>query len=154
MNLKRTPVARLAKWGTVAVAYFITAQVGFAMAIPPGNVTAVWPPSGIALAAVMLFGYRIWPGIWLGSFVANISSFASLSTQMPLGISLSTAAGIAIGSTFQALVGAFLIQRWIGSNNPFDRTQDVFKFVGIELISGWLQQHLVQRVSRLANSCR
>src|SRR5260221_14426950 len=101
MNRKRTSVTRLVEWGVVAVAYFITAQLGFAMAIPPGNVTAVWPPSGIALAAVMLLGYRAWPGIWLGSFVANIWSFAGLSAPMPLGVSLATAAGIAIGSTLQ-----------------------------------------------------
>src|SRR5215213_5847587 len=55
----------------VTLVYLATAKVGFLMAIPPGNVTAVWPPSGIALAVLLLWGPRLWPGIWLGAFLAN-----------------------------------------------------------------------------------
>src|SRR5215211_7682766 len=55
----------------VTVIYLATAKVGFLMAIPPGNVTAVWPPSGIALAVLLIWGPRLSPGIWLGAFLAN-----------------------------------------------------------------------------------
>ena len=55
--------------------YVATAKLGFLLAIHPGNVTAVWPPSGIALAALLIGGNRLWPGIWLGSFLANTLVF-------------------------------------------------------------------------------
>src|SRR5262245_25182636 len=58
--------------GLLAAAYFITGRVGQVLSVPPGNVTAVWMPSGIALAAVLLWGYRIWPGIWMGAFSVNV----------------------------------------------------------------------------------
>ncbi|MGE5850886.1 MAG: MASE1 domain-containing protein, partial [Candidatus Methylomirabilota bacterium] len=55
----------LARAGGLAAVYFGTAKLALALAIPPGNATPVWPPSGIALTAVLLFGHRVWPGIWL-----------------------------------------------------------------------------------------
>jgi signal transduction histidine kinase len=117
----------------IATLYIVTGKLGFFMAIPPGNVTTVWPPSGIALAAVLLRGARIWPAIWVGSFVVNALFFLHLTT-FSVG-TIATASSIAIGSTVQALVGALLIQRVIGSRNLFNRAQDVFKFAGIELLS-------------------
>jgi integral membrane sensor domain MASE1 len=57
----------------LAIAYFATAKTSLLLAIPPGYATAVWPPSGIALAALLLQGIRLWPGIWLGAAVANFT---------------------------------------------------------------------------------
>ncbi len=54
------------------LAYLLTGQLGLLLAIPPGYATAIWPPSGIALAGVLLFGYRVWPGILVGSFLINV----------------------------------------------------------------------------------
>jgi integral membrane sensor domain MASE1 len=59
-------VVRLALVAIVAVVYFGAGRLGLLLAIPPGFATAVWPPSGIAQAAVLLLGPRAWPGIWLG----------------------------------------------------------------------------------------
>ncbi|MCI0528676.1 MAG: MASE1 domain-containing protein, partial [Nitrospira sp.] len=124
----------LAEVGVVAAIYVITGELGFLMAISPGNVTTVWPPSGIALAAVLLQGYRIWPGIWLGSFLVNSWFFSGLTNPFSI-TALAASFGIGVGSTLQALLGASLIQRVIGSRHPIDRPQDVFKFVGIEVFS-------------------
>src|SRR5277367_3383823 len=55
----------------VAAGYFALAKIALVFAIPPGYATAVWPPSGIALAAVILWGRRIWPGIWLAAALCN-----------------------------------------------------------------------------------
>jgi len=55
----------------VAAAYFVTGKLGTFLAIPPGYATAIWPPSGIALAGILIYGYRAWPGILLGSFLVN-----------------------------------------------------------------------------------
>jgi|GEM_PF-2265295 len=121
--------------GAVAVFYYATAKLGLLTAIPPGVATPVWPPSGIALAVILLWGYRVWPGIVLGSFLANIETLfdtnSTLSFLRPAGVTLA----IGLGSAWQALVGAFLIQRFTGTHNPFIRAKDIFKFTGIEVVS-------------------
>lgn len=114
----------------VAALYILTGKLGFLVSMPPGNVTTVWPPSGIALAAILRWGYSVWPGVWLGSFLVNLWFFAQLSPFSPSGII--TSCSIAFGSTLQALVGTFLIRRLIGSHNPFEQAQNVFRFAIIE----------------------
>ena len=56
----------------VAAAYYVGGKAGLLLAIPPGYATAVWPPSGLALVAVLLHGYRVWPGVLLGSMLLNV----------------------------------------------------------------------------------
>jgi signal transduction histidine kinase len=134
MTTRAIPVIkRLMLMAVITGSYVGAAKLGFLMAIPPGNVTAVWPPSGIALAAVLLLGRHVWFDIWLGSFLANVWFFANLSVFSIPGIVTSSA--IATGSTLQAFLGAFLIRKWTGVSFPFDRSQDVFKFAGIDLVA-------------------
>ncbi len=111
----------------VAVAYLVTAKLGFLLAFEQTNATAVWPPTGIALAACLVLGFRVWPGIFLGAFSANIlvlapGPFSALAVAL---ISCSTAAG----NTLEALVGAYLVRRFIAGKLPFDRTQDTVCFI-------------------------
>ncbi|MFA7059422.1 MAG: MASE1 domain-containing protein [Pedobacter sp.] len=111
----------------VALAYLLTAKLGFLLALEHTNATAVWPPTGIALAACLLFGFHIWPGIFFGAFLANIlviatGSFPSLSALL---VSLSTASG----NSLEALTGAYLVKRFISGIHPFDRTQDTLCFI-------------------------
>jgi signal transduction histidine kinase len=103
----------------LAAVYLGAARLGLAFASQHPNVSPVWPPTGIALAAVLLGGYSIWPSILVGAFLANAMT----------GISLPTAGGIALGNTLQAISGAFLLHRFVKSRNPLDRAQDVFTFV-------------------------
>ncbi len=124
---------RLLELLLIAAAYAVTGAVGFCVAIPPGNVTAVWPPSGIAFAAVLLIGYRIWPGIWLGSFLVNGWFFTHVAGAPLAG--LPAAAGIAAGSALQAVLGAYLLRRVLGSSGAFDGSLNAFKFVGISAAS-------------------
>ena len=60
-----------AKLAAMAAAYYVVGRLGLLLAIPPGYATAVWPASGIALAGALLYGYRIWPGILLASFLVR-----------------------------------------------------------------------------------
>jgi integral membrane sensor domain MASE1/anti-sigma regulatory factor (Ser/Thr protein kinase) len=99
----------------VAVAYVAAAKLGFTLAFATKQVTAVWPPTGIALAALLLWGYRVWPGIWLGAFVSN-----ALSSE-PVW----TAAAIATGNTLAPVFGNFLLRRFGGFENALDRVRDV-----------------------------
>jgi signal transduction histidine kinase len=118
----------------VAAIYYGTARLGLLLAIQPGFATAVWPPSGIALAAILLFGNSIWPGIWLGSFLVNFgTAFHRTGSFFPT--SLAVAAMIGTGASLQALTSGFLLHRFIGARRIFDRTQDVLKFV---LLAGFL----------------
>jgi integral membrane sensor domain MASE1 len=64
----------LAQVVLLAAVYLGAAKVGLSMAFVAEQVTAVWPPTGIALAALLLFGYRAWPGIALGAFLANAAT--------------------------------------------------------------------------------
>jgi signal transduction histidine kinase len=102
----------------VATSYFVTARLGLSLAFIHANVSPVWPPTGLAVAAVLLLGYRIWPGILLGAFSANLFT----------PISVATAGGIAIGNTLEALAAGVILQH-LDFRPYFDRAKDVFKFV-------------------------
>ena len=119
----------------LALLYVVTARLGLLLALPPENkATAVWVPSGIALAALLLFGSRLWPGIWLGAFLANLWDFFSPANEFSLAAHLAVSAGIATGSTLQALAGRFLLRRWVGPGSPFDRTSTAFAFAGVAMV--------------------
>jgi diguanylate cyclase (GGDEF)-like protein/PAS domain S-box-containing protein len=94
--------------------YFAAGRGGLALAYAHGQVTAVWPPTGIALTAVFLWGYRVWPGLMLGAFLANLSTGAPLLGDL----------GIAVGNTTEALVGAALLRR-SGFRPSLERVRDV-----------------------------
>jgi signal transduction histidine kinase len=110
----------------VAVLYVATATLGFLMAIDPGNVTAVWPPSGIALAALLVGGNRLWPGVWLGAFVANTWVFKGLAVA---SVDVAVGVSIGVGSVLQAVAGAAVLRQWIGGIDPLGRVVHVFRFV-------------------------
>lgn len=82
----------------VAAIYFVAGKLGLRFAVVHASATAVWPPTGIALAAALLFGPRVAPGVFLGAFLTNAT------IAVPLGV----AVGIASGNTMEALMGAFL----------------------------------------------
>ena len=117
----------------IALSYYGTAKLGQYLAIPPGFITPVYPPSGIALAAILFMGYRVWWGIWLGALVA--ATWALWANTGILSMSITSGLGIATGSVLQATVGVFLIKRFIGSHQIFSNTPNVTKFTGIELLS-------------------
>jgi diguanylate cyclase (GGDEF)-like protein len=123
-------VDRLLKVVALTFGYCLTGGLGLSVAIPPGYATAVWPPSGIALAAVLLWGPRVWPGIWLGSFLLNVWVAWSANADFS-ATNLVIAAGIGVGSTLQALLGAFLLQRWVGVGRLFESGPAVLRFAAI-----------------------
>ena len=111
----------------------MTGRLGRLAAPPPGIATVVWPPSGIALAALLIMGNRVWPGVWLGAFLANNWAALDPSNLRTAFSVVATGAGIDTGSLLQALAGAALMRRVIGARNPFDRVRDTLTFVGIAL---------------------
>jgi integral membrane sensor domain MASE1 len=102
----------------LAVLYYLTGKLGLLLAFSHPSVTAIWPPTGIALASVLLLGYWAWPGIFLGAFLVNATTAGSVATSL----------GIAVGNTHEALVGVFLIHRFIRGGRIFERSHDVLRF--------------------------
>jgi len=103
----------------LAAIYFGAAKLGLALAFAAEQVSAVWPPTGIALAAVLLFGYRVWPGIALGAFLANVTANEPVATAF----------GIAMGNTLEAVVGAWLLRRVVGFGNSLERLKDALGLI-------------------------
>jgi len=115
----------------LAAGYTLTGIVGLSLAIPPGYATAVWPPSGIALAAILLWGPRVWPGITIGSLLVNLAVALTAADVGFSAVSTAVAASIATGSTVQALVCAGALRRWVGVANIFESGPATLRFTGI-----------------------
>ena len=111
--------------GTLAVIYFIAGKLGLMLASLHASASPVWPAAGMALAALLLFGYRMWPAIFVGAFLVNGTTAGNVATSFC----------IALGNTLEALAGAFLVNRFAGGKNVFDRPQGVFKFAIAAAIS-------------------
>lgn len=122
---------RLIRVVILAAGYSLTGIVGLSLAVPPGYATAVWPPSGIALAALLMWGPRVWPGIWLGSFLVNVAVALTTATADVNLTSLGVAASIAVGSTLQTLVAAYALQRWVRVTSFFESGSGTLGFTGI-----------------------
>jgi PAS domain S-box-containing protein len=117
----RSIVERLAQVVGVAALYFVAARLGLTFAYVNESATAVWPPTGIALAAAVFYGWRVWPGIVIGAFLANVFTSGSIPAS----------AMIASGNTLEALAGAALVNRYAGGVNVLSRTADVFRFAAL-----------------------
>jgi diguanylate cyclase (GGDEF)-like protein/PAS domain S-box-containing protein len=107
----------------VTAAYFGSAKLGLSLAFSHSSVSAIWPPSGLALAAVLLGGYRMLPAVALGAFLANFTSSA------PLGAVLA----ITVGNTLEAFVGAALLKR-TGFRGSLERMRDVVAIVALAAV--------------------
>lgn len=104
---------------TVTLLYFLSAKLGLSLAIGNTNVSPVWPAAGIAMAAMLLFGFRVLPGVALGAFFSSF--FSDLSAITSLGISIGVAAEISIGYA--------LVQRFATGRDFLNRVENVLKFV-------------------------
>ena len=98
--------------------YVLAAKLGLSLAFIHPSATPVWPPTGITLAALLILGNRVWPGILLGAFLANITTAGSVTTSL----------AIAGGNTLEGLVGAYLVNRFANGPHFCERPQDIFKF--------------------------
>ena len=112
------PWSTLAGILILAAVYFGAAKLGFLLAFVAEQVTVVWAPTGISLAALLIFGYRLWPGVALSALLANATS------NEPVAV----ACGIAVGNTLEAVIGVALL-RLIGFHNPLERLRDVLGLV-------------------------
>src|SRR5437588_10622786 len=123
MHSRRFPT--LPAIGILTLVYFIAGKLGLKLAFLHVSASPVWPPAGMALAALLVLGYRTWPAIFLGAFLVNVTTAGNIATSLC----------IATGNTLEMLCGAWLVNRFAGGTRVFDRAQDVFKFAFAALTS-------------------
>ncbi len=109
----------------VAAVYYAAARVGLLQQLVRDQVTPLWPPTGVALAALLVMGLRVWPGIALGAFLANVS----------LGPSLVSVLVITAGNTLAPVCAALMLRR-AGFRNELDRLRDVLALVFLGALAG------------------
>lgn len=107
----------------ITVIYFMTAKFGLSLAHTTRQITAVWPPSGLALVVLLLLGYSYWPAIVLGAFAANWSD------NEPVLV----AAVIAVGNTLEAVAGAWIVKR-LGNGGRRMNTPRMAGAVGVAAV--------------------
>jgi CHASE1-domain containing sensor protein/integral membrane sensor domain MASE1 len=116
----------------LTVCYFLIARASLLLAFATSNATPVWPPSGIALAAVVAMGYRAGPAILLGALAANLATFTANGVPFSAGL-VTASLLIATGNTLEALAGAWLMRRHTDTAQPLSQLQDVYKFALIAM---------------------
>src|SRR5262249_38070774 len=109
----------------LAVLYLALTKLGRMLAFPEGHLSPIWLPAGIALAALLLFGYRLWPGVALGSFLASVSAGRPFVAALPVGL----------GSGLGPLLGAYLLRRVVKFRNSLERPEDI---LGLMLLGAGL----------------
>jgi signal transduction histidine kinase/integral membrane sensor domain MASE1 len=105
----------------IGLTYFVLAKSGLALALIHPSASPIWPPTGFALAAIVLWGYRAWPAIFLGAMIANASTTGSIGPAI----------SIATGNSLEALVGAAVINVWSNGRDTFSSPNTVAKFAVI-----------------------
>ncbi len=118
----------------VASLYIIAGKLGLMMSDIPGKFSPYWMTAGISLAAILIWGYRVTPGILVGSFIINQGFFTGIPVFDPHG-GLMASLLMAAGSMLQAVVGAYLIRLVIGRDNPLGNPWSVWKFLLIEAVA-------------------
>src|SRR5437867_3868785 len=108
----------------LAAVYFGCGWFGLSLAFVNKSASAVWPPTGLSVAILLLRGRGLWPGVFLGAFLVNI---LTLPVQTPEAIA--TSFGIAAGNTLEAVVGCWLAERFANGGRALEQTRTIFAFV-------------------------
>ena len=103
--------SRLLLISIVTLVYFVVGKFGLMLASLHASASPVWPSAGIALAAMLFFGYHVWPAIFVGAFLVNVTNAGDVATSL----------AIATGNTLEALAGAWLVIRFAHGKNFCDR---------------------------------
>jgi diguanylate cyclase (GGDEF)-like protein len=115
---------RLGLLMALTAGYFVAGKLGLEVAYVHPSASAVWPPSGLTLAAFLLAGYEVWPAILIGAFLVNLTTAGSVATS----------AAIAAGNTLEGLLGAYLVNRFARGQRACERARDVFKLAGLAAV--------------------
>jgi PAS domain S-box-containing protein len=113
--------SRIAWLAGLTLVYFAAGKLGLSLAFTHASASAVWPPAGVALGALLVVGRDLWPAVLLGAFLVNLSTTGDVPSSL----------GIAVGNTLEAVVGAWLVHRVAGGPAALRRPEGVFRFAGL-----------------------
>ena len=120
-----TPGSRtLPRLAAITGVYFVAGRLGLSFALINANASAIWPPTGIAVASLLLYGVRYWPAVFVGAFLVNLTTTGAI---VP-----STA--IACGNTLEAVIAAWLIGRFAGGIRAFEKAGDIVRAAAFALL--------------------
>ncbi len=117
---KKTQLTTVTRVVMLTALYFLGGLLGKKISFLAHSQALVWPPAGIALAAILLFGNRFWPGIFFGAVLFSFTS------GVPFGF---FTFGTAVGNTIGAIVCVFLLERFVKFDNALERTRDAAGYV-------------------------
>jgi len=116
--IKSRRVNLLLSFTVLAATYYIAGKLGLCLAFAHPSATAVWPPTGIALAAFLILGYRIWPAVFVGAFLVNVTTAGTVATSIAIGV----------GNTLEGLLGSYLVNRFAGGRDTLNHPESFFRF--------------------------
>jgi len=116
--MTRRFLSRLLAVAALAAVYVAAARLGLSLAFLHPSATPVWAPTGIALAALLILGHGVWPGVFIGALAANLWTSGALAPSL----------AIAVGNTLESVVGVWLVRRYAGGRHAFERPRDIFRF--------------------------
>jgi signal transduction histidine kinase len=119
LNFATTPLRYTLAIAALAMVYLVAARAGLMMDAVAGFATLVWAPSGLALATLLIFGPGLWPGVFIGAFLAN------LLTGAPVPVAL----GIGVGNTLEAVLAVYALRRIPGFQVSLERLADVIGLI-------------------------
>lgn len=115
----------LARIAVVAIVYFAAGKLGLYFASFNASSSSVWPPTGIAFAAMLLLGFQIWPGVFLGAFIVNLTTSGAVFASI----------GMATGNTLEAVAAVYLTMRYANGRKLFEHAHDFFKFAALSIFA-------------------
>lgn len=116
----------------VALLYYFSARVGYFFAFENTTALPAWPPSGIAFALIILLGRSSWPGITIGSLIANVMAYWN-NPALPAQTIITISSLIAVAHTIEAVAGNYLVKKWIRDDYPFRNAKNAFRFLFVTL---------------------
>lgn len=128
-NTHQAPGRYWLKLLVLGLVYFVVARASLFLAIPGSNASPVWPPSGLALAILLIGGLRLWPAILGGAFAANLMGFASHGLLTPT--LYAAALSIGLGNSLEALIAAYLLRKLAGPDLLWQRLKEAIGFACI-----------------------
>jgi signal transduction histidine kinase len=128
----------------LTTAYFAAGKLGLLLTNPHSSVCPIWLATGVALAALLVWGIECWPAVFIGAFLVNVTG--SLPDGVSIGLRVLQAIGIAGGNTLAAVAGAWLVNRFANGANAFLRVNDVFRYT---LLAGFLSTVISATVGTL-----
>ena len=126
-------VSKALRMVALAATYFASGKLGLLLANVHSSVSPIWPATGIALAALLIWGVEFWPAVFAGALLVNVT--AALPENASFVLRILQAIGIAGGNTLEALAGAWLVNRFANGCKAFLWVSDVFRYT---LLAGFL----------------